>query len=99
MSEHTKGPWWAEEYGNQQADGKRAWAVFAKDTGEHANPDDLVMLTEYQREADAKLIAVAPEMFEACKLAASVLLQNGLGRQFPELRNMLSTAISKATGR
>lgn len=87
MSKHTPGPWRVIQSGmHWNNPGQINWNIAWSDDGE------LVTELVYE-EADARLIAAAPELLEACKAAAD----NGL-----DLPNLvvyeLEAAIAKATG-
>lgn len=58
MAEHTPGPWEAWMPQTHVAGEERTWSV-------KGPPSDFMFLRE---EADARLIAAAPELLEACKL-------------------------------
>lgn len=47
-------------------------------------------------DANARLIAAAPDLLEACKLATKVFFHNNLRSSFPEAMEALSDAIAKA---
>jgi hypothetical protein len=92
MSKHTPGPWEAKNVGphwnNKEIDN---WIItYGKD-------DEQVVDHVYE-EADARLIAAAPELLQACKDALATgehdmqhILDNG------RLRDVLGAAIAKAT--
>ena len=91
MSTHTPGPWTANG-----ADVAKPYYI--------NGPDGEVIVNGSNEEygvigrANARLIAAAPELLEACMTADSILQVPGHGREYDEIRNMLKDAIAKATG-
>lgn len=86
---YTPGPWHVE-----QSLARDFWAIWA--------PRKLIGRFVVS-EADAALIAAAPDLLEACKkmfdaLAASGAKLNESGIDWPVMQQMLSAAISKARG-
>lgn len=82
MGEHTPGPWVYDGSFVKSADGKALW---------HSGmPRD-------EREANAHLIAAAPDLLEACvNVLAYIKWDPLLGESM--YSRMLETAIAKATG-
>lgn len=60
MSKHTPGPWTALEW--EVAKGGTDWNVWGPKASNHVRDDDL--RGDYGSEADARLIAAAPELFD-----------------------------------
>jgi hypothetical protein len=99
MSKHTKGPWTAhiQRSKNQDdlgwiiehANGRIGWASLAyADTNKEASQDDPA------REANARLIAAAPDLLALVKeLREYVFVMKGAGHEWP-IR--LDAAIAKA---
>jgi len=94
MSQHTPGPWWAGTdedahmvYGSE-ADGT-AVADCMRDDGD-----------DYVERANARLIAAAPDLLAACKVALDRI---GSDIESPHLRtadgDQLRAAVAKAEGR
>lgn len=96
-AQHTPGPWIVDD-GTIEA-------PFEDGTGSKVIGSVLTGLTsgvhrvgsKAEQKANARLIAASPQMFEACRLAQKILIVNRIGRQFPELMQMLSD-VRKATG-
>lgn len=78
MSKHTPGPW---EYRGH------AWVQTADDKKTPIANFNFYAATE----ANARLIAAAPELLEACKVALGII---GFGAE----HDQISAAIAKATG-
>jgi hypothetical protein len=93
MSKPTQGPWFVVAQNNVGSQGTQVWAC----GGDFrvANCDSGAVSLEGRR-ADARLIAAAPELLDACKHAASWL--EGWASAEPHLSRLL-TAIAKAEGR
>lgn len=91
MSEHkyTPGPWYA--LGLDFAKTK-VWEVVA---GPKADTVVELSLFSENAEADAKLIAAAPELLAACELALKDMARWGI---FGPGRNAVESAIRKAKG-
>ena len=90
MSEHTPGPWEIRE-GAEEVYGTAIYEV-----GAH----DLHPLAAVQNEADARLIAAAPNLLEALESAHGILQMN-LGDTDPHVRSacdLMWAAIAKAKG-
>lgn len=86
---HTPGPWYA--LGLDFAKTK-VWEVVAG-----PKSDTVVELSLFSEnaEADAKLIAAAPELLAACELALKDMIRWGI---FGPGRNAVESAIKKAKG-
>lgn len=80
---HTPGPWrkWVDQTGTEHR-------ICAMDG------DFVCNLDAWNREANARLIAAAPELLEALKVAMVVLDENG----FPRAAKAISEVIAKAEG-
>jgi len=97
---HTPGPWETQSFGNGEA------VVIANGS----NRDDVACICsvagglgtvlednrDYESEANANLIAAAPELLEACKTAYNCLCNPIDGAQSDI--NLIHAAITKATG-
>lgn len=95
MSEHTPGPWKAE----QTAGGE--WWITAPDSSDHDYRDDYEPIFEASGvgpsfEHDAKLAAAAPDLLEAVETAREFALR-AYGYQSPQFRAMVR-AIARARG-
>jgi hypothetical protein len=95
MNAFTPGAWYAEDRGERHVvlSSGAGYEIASIDGGmaeAHAEVD--------AHEADASLIAAAPDLFGACALALATM-KNGYGRVQPsELRGRLEAAIAKARG-
>lgn len=108
MSAHTPGPWKLETVRTSiglchkigplaTTNDREKWACVY---GDGINPEDKVSLSALRLLADARLIAAAPELLEACKVALAVLTsewgQLGVERNVPELARAIAKAEGKA---
>ena len=92
MSEKfTPGPWFVVPQGCFVADRKVEFDGDGARVGETPN-----MCIECASEADAHLIAAAPEMYEAAETALECLENNGFARAYVE--DLLRNALRKARG-
>ena len=90
MSKHTSGPWLV---GPQQSITSRGWSIADK------NGDRLAfVLGEYSLElqANARLIAAAPDLLAALMLAKDMMITNDLS--LPRTFEVIDEAIAKARG-
>ena len=93
--EHTKGPWSATRWAI--GDGWRVHVLHTADNDVHDAICDLdTWQSDDQTEANARLIAAAPELLEACNRCLDFINIHHTGTM---LREMLETAIAKAEGR
>ena len=99
MTGHTPGPWealpWERESGGQD------WNIWGPRPSNHPGHPDLE--GDVGSEADARLIAAAPEMLAALKDARSAVavMTNDEGERDAPIQNLqgrLDTAIAKAEG-
>lgn len=96
VEKHTPAPWSWEYY----PDFKHAIALASDKT------DVLLVTSDINdqiyadvNEADARLIASAPELLEACSYALRWWVECGFDDEWhPSIRRKLETAIAKATG-
>ena len=91
---HTPGPW--ETSRDAVPPGHVQITIYAESTGER-------VATAFERNANAKLIAAAPELLSACKGAFQCIdaichVRKGGEREWHFVRDMLKAAITKATG-
>ena len=88
MSEHTPGPWEAKnpEFGYVVCELTGGWSVVALE----ADPN------KYEPEADARLIAAAPELLEALEMMLDMSEMGEFGKALPEEK--AQRAIAKAKG-
>jgi hypothetical protein len=105
MSKHTPGPWQLIKPGIGYFDDLKAlegrtWGVAADSFG-----DKLHTIVRGTEEANARLIAAAPEMLEALRDAACTLLsadgcemEYGVAKDLSALLKRLNAAIAAATG-
>ena len=91
-TKHTPGPWHA---GTMNETGQ---AIFPESGG--FNICILSPVRDYNQEANANLIAAAPELLEACKTGARMLLRNTLqDSEDTEIYKQMKKAVSIAEGR
>jgi len=99
VTKHTPGPWRVDfnKYDSQ-------WRVYTDGEQSHPVINSLFKPTGYQGEADARLIAAAPQLLEAL-LAAREKLKIECGREYKGgmatqfLFPLIDAAIAKATER
>lgn len=103
-SEFTPGPWWPEQ------NSAGAWGVSTYRDGAkpqfqsfgaticHGVGDGTEARTRDNREANARLIAAAPELLEALELAREIMADQ-LDGEFPEPMRQIDAAIAKARGK
>lgn len=82
------------------------WVIQSEENGLHTiwmemTPEDMPVLiarTCYaiQSEANATLIAAAPDLLEACQFALEMIFENGLENQMPRSIKRLQRSINKA---
>jgi hypothetical protein len=106
-TKHTPGPWTAEPYGDNgrwevNSDGKLPWKAIADIRCDHMGAD---AVNEAEAEANAKLIAAAPELLEACQAAFDLVYRIALKhresmsqQEYTSTQEALLAAIAKATG-
>jgi hypothetical protein len=98
VSEHTPGPWTvknADHIGDPEEDFSALPPYWFIDAGK-GYAEEGFHIAAFMKESNARLIAAAPELLEACKSAA------GLLAEFPEAKTMvkaLNAAIAKAEGK
>ena len=98
MPAHTPGPWEMAEAGSWAGGKRTSMEYFVRRPG-----DDVAIASEIidpanddaPSEANAQLIAAAPELLEALELA---LFVRGTSDDTPEVRNKMEQAIKKAKG-
>ena len=91
MSQHTPGPW---SVGNARIWGATQEIAHVKrvrTTGDYA----AVVRSTTEQEANARLIAAAPDLLDACGRARNYLLSSGDGKS--HCVEILEAAIAKAT--
>lgn len=86
---HTPGPWLAEDY---EGAGSADWYVVP-----HDHKGTIAALTGLEAEANACLIAAAPDLLEALEYADSEFARLGLPEDCSPRLN-ISAAIAKAKG-
>ena len=107
MSKHTEGPWKAEGYSiRQTSTGTRHVAEIAYTGPHHTPPEEYPKGCRLQDEANARLIAAAPELLEALQIMLGCELmgghqREGLGPDKPGTSPVAKAraAIAKATGK
>jgi hypothetical protein len=96
MGKHTRGPWHVRDFdgsiGSIDAAGDMPVAQAMQTRPIRIEPN------QDERRANARLIAAAPDLLEACKVASALLkgLPRSLGYDFDA--RQLDAAIAKATG-
>jgi len=95
VSEHTPGPWVARETGGVAWSGQRGWAI-------DYNADQEQVVDFVYQEADARLIAAAPDLLETLELILETRTQekhawNWAPGDSP-LHDRCRVAIAKAKG-
>ena len=99
MSGHTPGPW---EHEHRTANHKETGLTIAVcepvsgGRGPTSNPINRRTITEEECIANARLIASAPELLEACKAALAAMVVEGVHTETQEL---VREAIAKAEGK
>lgn len=90
---HTPGPWVCDNEKDMFDTDERTWIV--------TSADGLFLAAgiPWEREADARLIAAAPELLEAARLANQELIDLGQGSSASPALRALWSAIAKAEGR
>lgn len=106
-TKHTPGPWLAQGQENV-ASGKREWVI---KTPEVDCVSRVIATTPYSKkyndhEANARLIAAAPELLEACQLASAAiksyqmrLPKSAIWEQDNKDLEIIKKAIAKAEGK
>ncbi len=98
MTKHTKGPWRVKHsttfsnpeetlYGGKKEIVEYAWVG----VGQIGNETPILSRNLAENEANAQLIAAAPELLEACKAALEVVTDD-------VIQGLLNEAIAKAEG-
>jgi len=98
-TKHTPGPWKVESHPNRQFPTCLEMEIWNQNThvatiqGHHEYKDDV------NNEANARLIAAAPELLEALlRVQGNNKLMNALNSQDRETLEKIQSAIAKATG-
>ena len=94
MSRHTEGPWRAAPAGRVFAPDGEWWLQVCK-VGEFDDPE-MLMHGKSRWEADARLIAAAPEMLEA--LEKMVTAEHKMPDYHPQWMNYIRAIVAKAKG-
>ena len=92
---HTPGPWLARGYDVLKPAGR-----FVAYTGPtHTTPEIYPQSCKLEDEANARLIAAAPDLLDALKLALECGDACGMDAAYPSARAEIVEAIAKAEGR
>ena len=96
MSNHTPGPWSLEFVGNTEPSGT------GHDLWDVMGPNLLVSVAENVHDRNARLIAAAPEMYEALRLAQESIGrftsdEGSTDRDF-DIADTVAAALAKANG-
>lgn len=93
MSEqqHTPAPWTAREVKGAGYPGQRGFAI-------EYNEDQEQVVDFVYEEADANLIAAAPELLEALEVMLSKAYKQNWNDQYPKALELAEAAIAKAKG-
>ncbi len=92
MSKHTPGPWHCAGIFNPDSPSATQWIWGPTEKG---NSSGTVIARDVALR-DVPLIAAAPELLEACKLALPYI--NGIGVKMENTRKAMKAAIQKAEG-
>jgi hypothetical protein len=97
MSAHTPGPWTAVPSSSKP----EGWDVLAPDCSECASDGDVVVVADYISEADARLIATAPDLAIVARAAIRLLTPDQCATLTAEEEAAFGRveAIAKAEGR
>ena len=94
MSKHTPGPWRAEKHPqHDHVHCSELWMIIAGEPDDCSDAE-IAQVIAYEAEANARLIAAAPDMLEALK-EARALLRGCIG----EAIDRIDAALAKAEGR
>lgn len=87
---------WTYERSPGFSQGDHEWFVYAPDAEEGRRLPAIC-----DTEANARLVAMAPELLETCRIAQDAIYEHGAAENHHARRAMhaLQTAIAKATGR
>ncbi len=92
MSKHTPGPWYVAPSLNEIVNADHGFLRY------DIRADCLLIGALYENEADARLIATAPDLLEALKVI-SVWAANGTGwKDLEDIRRLADESVNKATG-
>lgn len=91
MSKHTPAPWTVREVTGLSIPGQRAFAI-------DFNEDQEQVVDWVYEEADAHLIASAPELLEALNLLLGKAYKQNFNDSYPDILEKCEAAISKAKG-
>jgi hypothetical protein len=95
---HTPGPWTAGE-GLGNADGSRRWEVSACAGPLFGDDTEIIVVAEHVSAANARLIAAAPELLAAAKLALAHLRCEYADPVQVAAHDALVKAVAQAEGR
>lgn len=96
MSKHTLGPWeWSNQY--KSSDNSDTWSLIGADGYGILSCDGEANSPQSCNKADAQLIAAAPELLEALKLADAAL--EGANMNMDVVKRKVKAAIAKAEGK
>lgn len=98
MGKHTPGPWTAHQYGVRDAGG---YICALKWPSLYTGQDERYWRETAERQADARLIAAAPDLLEAIEdraMHAAIDAGLGVSEWMAFLTDKEAAAIAKATG-
>ena len=91
---HTQGPWWCDEYGYVVVGSREKYLTIAE--------IDCSIFKKAEREANAHLIAAAPDLLAALETALEMLIDSWGEEQIAagddQVANVIKAAIAKAQG-
>jgi acetylornithine deacetylase/succinyl-diaminopimelate desuccinylase-like protein len=91
MNKHTPAPWAVREVINSNVPGQRAFAI-------DFNEDQEQVVDFVYEEADAHLIAAAPDLIEALDLLLDKAYKQNFNDSYHEILEKCEAAIAKARG-
>ena len=99
MSEHTPGPWWIGEQSND-SDGDAAEIEIVSEGDRHGDHDICAVYQAWEGciDANARLIAAAPDLLDALQFARPFMAVANLDSS-QDLITPIDNAIAKAKGR
>jgi hypothetical protein len=96
----TPGPWVADGYDVRQSgsNGSRKVAMVCYTGPHHTSAKEYPKSCRLQDEANARLIAAAPDLYHALWLARSYAYKTGMSTAYPHEWEKMNQALAKAKG-